>query len=126
MKFLIFFSLLTSTFAHADELLCASIGNQELYYTNGQVRITAIINNETSLRKLELSTTGSDTLGVSEEKVDGKIKGKYSRFSFSDAWCNYRIALPLGFMQKTNTTVFLDANCEENSNYSLRLNCAVQ
>ena len=126
MKFVILFSLLTSTFAHADELLCASAGNQELYYTNGQVRLTAIINNETSLSNLELTTTGSDTLGVSEEHIDGEIKGKYVRFSASDAWCNYRITLPLGFMQKATTVMFLDAYCEENSNYSIRLKCAVQ
>lgn len=126
MKFLFMLPLLVSTYVQADELLCASARNQSLYYSTGQVRLTAQINNETSLDNLRLTITGSSLLGVNEAVVDGTVVGRYKRFNVSDAWCNYRITLPSGFMTRSSTPAFLDANCEENTNSSIRLNCVVQ
>ena len=120
-------TLLVAQTAQADELLCASKKNQTLYYTTGQVKLTAEIANTTLLYRLSLSTSGSDKLGVREAELKGKIQGDYVRFEIGgDAWCSYKLTLPKGFMTQESTPAFIDAYCEENSKYSVRLNCAIQ
>jgi len=113
--------------AQADELLCASEKNQILYYTTGQVRLTAEINNTTRLSRVSLSISGSEKYGVSQAEVKGKIQGNYVRFEIGgDAWCSYKLTLPKGFMTRESTPAFIDAYCEESTKSSVRLNCAIQ
>lgn len=120
--------LASAQLASADELLCASKKDQKLYYSIGQVRLTAEINSPTLLSRLSMGITGSNHLGLNQEaEVNGTIGGDYVRFDIgSDAWCNYRLALPKGFMTKERTAAFLDANCEAGIKSSVRLNCAIQ
>lgn len=114
--------------ANADELLCASKKEEALYFSTGQVRLVAEIASPTLLSRISLQTTGSDKLGFrGTEEVEGKASDRYVRFSLGgDAWCSYRLALPVAFMTKETTTAFLDAFCEEGVKSEVRLYCRVQ
>jgi len=111
-------------------LKCASNKNETLYYTEGQLLFTAKhVLNETTLLSTSLTLIPEKKLGADERQADGKISrdGKWIRFEIGgDAWCSYRLALPRGFQERTNSIpAFVDAFCEENSNYSIRLNCRI-
>jgi len=113
--------------ARADQLLCASKKNEPLYYSTGQIKLTAEIADTTTLSMVTLRTSGSGTLGSSESEVFGKIHGDYVRFEIGgDAWCSYKLALPKDFKTREQTWAYVDAHCEENANSSIRLNCSIQ
>jgi len=116
--------ILTCT-AHADELLCASTSKQQLYFSEGQLLIRAEINSPTLLSNLEMSLKNTN-LGFTEDEAEGKASAKWVRFHGSDAWCDYTITLPKGFMTAGRSVLFLDAVCEEGHQYSLRANCKVE
>ena len=125
--FLSFFGSFLCDSAQADELLCASKKDQSLYYSTGQIKVRAEINSPTLLSALSLKTTGSSTLGLSEDVVKGKVIGNWVRFQGSDAWCDYTLALSRNFMTKEESfPLFLDARCEEKTNTSIRLNCKIE
>lgn len=114
--------------AQADTLRCASKKNETLYYTDGQLLLEVKnVASETLLMETSLSLQPEGKLGSQDKKLEGRISGagKWIRFNmFGDAWCSYRLALPRGFSTKTESfAAFVDATCEENSNYSIRLNC---
>ena len=120
---LILFSL--SNLASATELLCASKKDQDLYYSNGQVLITAKASSPTLLTNFTMEMKGSN-LGSSENRIRGKATNNWVRFQFADAWCDYSAALPKNFTSLETFTLFLDAHCEENTNGSVRLNCRLK
>ena len=109
----------------SDELHCASKANQDLYFTSGQIRLTAEVNSPELLSQVRLSTTGSQELGFSEDEIQGEVKGKYVRFYASDAWCNYKLSTLKSFSTSETAVVYLEASCEESNNYSIRLNCRI-
>ena len=110
-------------------LKCASKKNETLYYTEGQLLFTAKhVSSNSAIIGTSLSLRPEGKLGA---KVNGKISGKasrdgnYVRFQIGgDAWCSYRITLPADFNERFDAfPAFVDASCEENSNYSIRLSC---
>lgn len=113
-------------------LKCASKKNETLYYTSGQLLLSVKhVFNDTTITGTSLSLQPEGKLGA---KVDGQVTGKasrdgkWTRFDIGgDAWCSYRLTLPRGFSERFDTIpAFVDAFCEENSNYSIRLNCRIQ
>jgi hypothetical protein len=114
--------------AQADTLLCASKRNAEIYFTEGQVRITAEINSSTLLSNVNFSIKGGEnTLNSLTEEAKGKVTAAYVRFELEGSlFCTYKIALPKNFMTQSNTRLYVDASCEEGYNYSVQLNCSVQ
>lgn len=130
MKTLLLLAITLATLqtAQADTLRCASKKNETLYYTDGQLLLEVKnVAGETLLLNASLTLKPADKLGSQDSKLEGTISGagKWVRFNmFGDAWCSYRLALPRGFNEKTESfPAFVDASCEENSNYSIRLNC---
>jgi len=127
LKFIVSAMLLVaSTSAFANELLCSSKKDETLYFTDGQIRVTAKVINSEHLQNVEMISGGNP--GFTETELVGKKNqtGKYIRFQSSDAWCNYTITLPAGFMTRDTTVLFLDAKCEEGNNSEHRLNCRLQ
>ncbi len=117
---------LMSAQSYAGKLLCASKSGETLYFTDGQVRVTADIDSATELSGFEITVSESDTLGVSERSVSGKDTGKYIRFeAVADAWCNYKFTVGSQYLKDKSTNAFLDASCEENNGYSISLKCKV-
>ena len=112
----------TAQLAHADELLCASKKDQNIYFSTGQVLLTAEVNSPTLLSRLSMKVTGGSNLGANVEELNGN----WVRFQFSDAWCDYTATLPKGFMTSESAAMFLDARCEENTNSTVKLNCKIQ
>jgi|GEM_PF-1394381 len=113
-------------------LKCASKKDETLYYTSGQLLLTVKnVTSDTEITGTSLSLQPEGKLG---DKVNGNISGKigrdgkWVRFDIGgDAWCTYRLTLPRGFNERFDTIpAFVDAFCEENSNYSIRLNCRIQ
>jgi hypothetical protein len=109
----------------ADEIKCASARDQSLYFSTGQVRATAEVNSPILLSNLQISTTGSDVLGANESEVKGKVSGNWVRFYAADAWCHYTLTLPRFFMTQETFPLFLDAGCEEQTKYEVRLKCRI-
>lgn len=135
MKLLIAVFSLSLTAAQSEAnvvvpLKCASKKNENLYFTEGQLLFTAKhVLNETTLLSTSLTLVPRDKLSADERQADGKISrdGKWVRFVIGgDAWCSYRIALPRDFQNRRDSIpAFVDAFCEENSYYSIRLNCRI-
>ena len=112
--------------AHAETLRCASKKNETLYYTEGQLLLTATVAGDSELRNVRLSLQPEGKLGAQEGQATGKTSGGWTRFSAGgDAWCSYRLALPASFARDSGKFVgFVDASCEENSRYSVRVYCS--
>ena len=123
-------ALFTAQAAQADSLKCASKKDEHLYYTDGQLMLLVKdVVGETLMFGSSLSLQPEGKLGAREKKIEGSFKGdgKWVRFGIGgDAWCSYRLALPRGFSKKDTTfPAFVDAYCEENSNYSIRMSCKI-
>ena len=121
-------AVFTAQAAQASTLKCASKKDEHLYYTDGQLLLVVKkVAGETLLLDSSLSLRPEGKLGSNDAKLEGSITGtgKWIRFSmYGDAWCSYRLALPRGFTEKTESfPAFVDAYCEENSNYTVRMNC---
>jgi hypothetical protein len=121
---------LSSQDSHAASLKCASKKEQTLYYSEGQVMLLVKdIVSETLMFDSSISLQPLGKLGTREKTVNGSFSGNsnWVRFKIgADAWCNYRLALPRGFHKiRGNLTAYVDAYCEENSNYNIRLSCKI-
>lgn len=117
--------------ANAATLRCASKKGESLYYTEGQLVLVAgsVISDEL-LSNASLELLPASKLGVKEQRVVADKKrstAQYVRFNLgADAWCNYRLTLPRGYSDRGEAfPAFVDANCEENSNYSIRMSCSI-
>jgi hypothetical protein len=120
-------ALVGSASAQADELLCASGKNENLYYgPSGQILFKATIANEGLLENARM--TAPSQMGFSAEEMQGKksASGKYMKFKDSDAWCNYTLTLPVGFMARAASPLFLDAKCEGGTVSDHRLSCKIE
>lgn len=123
-------TLFATQAAQADTLKCASKKDEHLYYTDGQLLLVVKdVAAETLMFGSSLSLQPEGKLGANEKTVRGSFKGdgKWVRFDIGgDAWCSYRLALPRGFSKKeASFPAFVDAYCEENSNYSIRMSCKI-
>lgn len=116
---------LGSTSAVAATLICNSKEKETLYYSEGKLRL------DVGVASTELLTGGSiqllpvKKLGSTFGETRGVTKNGFVRFPLAaDAWCNYRLALPANFIERPRAfTGFVDAYCEENQNYSIRMSC---
>ena len=117
-----------STSAQAAQLLCVSEKEETLYYSTGTVRISAELEPDGQATEIQLSTTGSSNLGgkFTATEIGTVLNENYARSSFSDAWCNYRMALRLECSSLETYAVYLDAYCEGGSIDRLRFNCTIQ
>ena len=132
MKTILFatLALFATQAAQADTLKCASKKDEHLYYTDGQLLLVVKdVAGETLLFDSSLTLKPEGKLGSEDKKLEGTIagEGKWIRFNmYGDAWCSYRLALPRGFSDKREAfPAFVDAYCEENSNYSIRMSCKI-
>lgn len=113
--------------AHAATLVCASKKDAHIYFTDGQVRLAALFQNESQLRNVNM--TFSELLGSGDAVSKGVLSKnrKWVRYVLSgDALCSYRLMLPIGYSKAQRFGGMLDSFCEENSNYSVPLACAIR
>ncbi len=125
----LFLALLTlSEPVHAESLRCASTKNETLYYDTGRAVLSAEVVSDTQLSQVNLSFEPARKLGSTQTAAEGVVKGNYVRFPLGgDAWCSYKIAAPVNFRGKRGSfPLFLDAYCESNSNYNIRLYCSLR
>jgi hypothetical protein len=127
-KFLLIAALFAFSAANAQaaELRCASGSNENVYFSSGQILITAKFADESSLESLRMDGPGS--MGFLNEDAEPGVKsrnGKYARFKGADAWCNYTVTLPVGFSARKTTPMFLDAKCEGGIVSDHRLHCRI-
>lgn len=125
MLFMIF-ALMFSVHASAEHLFCASKKNENMYYTTGQIRLTAQIADEAFLTDVNFS--GAEPLGFVEDGLAGKkINGGRSlRFQGGDAWCSYDLIFPANFTARSRSTLTVKAYCEENTNSTHILYCTIK
>lgn len=114
--------------ASAGELVCASKKDETLYYSSGQLLLSADVVSETNLRDVDLSLQPGSKHGSRDADVTGAGSGRWIRFALEgDAWCSYKLALPAGFDQGGRTfPAFVDAACENNTRSSVRMSCRLR
>ncbi len=112
--------------AHAETLECRSSGPESIYYTEGTIRVKAIVIGDAALNRIEMDVTrGNLGFGPEDQITEGRETPNYVKFWLgADAWCNYRGTLPKNFRSRPKMfPMFMDAYCEENTNSSHRLIC---
>ena len=128
MKSVIFLLLsfgIISVASGGQKFECLSGPQNMLYYSVGQVRLSAQMwSPGSALTDIQLSTSGSSVIGLAGSRAQGHSQGQYLRFDLGvDSWCGYRLGMVPKSFSQPSFQVFVDAHCENAVRSSVLLTC---